>query len=326
MVGMLLLGVPKPKTLRYYLKFQIGYIMAERHNILLRFDGAAVSGHSIDMSILAPSLLAFNEMLRTINATVNEEHARVKLNLKADIQANCVTLLLEFSMYVWKTAKLFTAKEEVIAAKEIIEWLGIGSVGPICIWNILQKRKQRCGVNKKGENVEITYKDGTCDIIANKLFKAAENEEVVRQAQRFSQCIRTEDDLDSITIVNSNTQQAYSIDTAQAQEIYDAGLPVGEDELAEEQEIIAHIVIHAPILDGKSKKWRFKYKEEIKYFDISATSIAVDIMQRGKVVVGDTYKVRLQITQKKTVRGYDEDYKILEVLEFIAGSEQQPLI
>ena len=90
---------------------------------------------------------------------------------------------------------------------------------------------------------------------------------------------------------------------------------------AEPQSFTAHIVIYGPILDPKAKKWKFKLANKVGIIDISETSIAADVLQRGGITIGDTYKVKLEMIERKTPTGaFVAEYKVKEVLAFIPGS------
>ena len=64
-------------------------------NILLKYDGPALANHSMDVSDLAPALMAFGTMCKEANNVLNHKRASVKVLVKADIQANCVTISLD---------------------------------------------------------------------------------------------------------------------------------------------------------------------------------------------------------------------------------------
>ena len=57
--------------------------------------------------------------------------------------------------------------------------------------------------------------------------------------------------------------------------------------------------------------------------DVSETTIAEDTLKRGSSNVGDTYISKLEIRERSTPKKVVNDYKLLEVLEFIPGSRQQ---
>jgi hypothetical protein len=67
---------------------------------------------------------------------------------------------------------------------------------------------------------------------------------------------------------------------------------------------------------------------KIENIDIGESTIASDAMARGGVFVGDTYKAKIEMIERKTASGgYATDFKVKEVLEFIPGrrAEQVPL-
>lgn len=101
---------------------------------------------------------------------------------------------------------------------------------------------------------------------------------------------------------------------------------IGEDdELVEPQTVKARIFIKKPdILDDNTKYWIFEYNNKNIKIDISNTTIARDMT---KFIKGDNYIVMLEITEIKNVSGkYKTAYKIKEILEFIRGPEQAPLL
>ena len=88
-----------------------------------------------------------------------------------------------------------------------------------------------------------------------------------------------------------------------------------QDEIIEEEEseeppqyINGHIIIYSPVFDATKNKWKFEYNKNIETIDISKVDIANFILRRGKVVVGDCFKGKLEIVEKKTKRGYKNDY------------------
>jgi len=110
-----------------------------------------------------------------------------------------------------------------------------------------------------------------------------------------------------------------------------ADLIEDQDEIIEEeseeppQYINGHIIIYSPVFDATKNKWKFEYNKNIETIDISKVDIANFILRRGKVVVGDCFKVKLEIVEKKTKNGYKNDYSVIEVLDFISGNEQENL-
>lgn len=102
---------------------------------------------------------------------------------------------------------------------------------------------------------------------------------------------------------------------------------VGEvEEDYEPQKIVAHLETYSPVFDEKAESWRFNYGGDHIYVDIRETSIAQDAIDRGGVSVGETYKVKMEITEYRTpTKQLRKRYKVLEVLDFIPALRQRSL-
>lgn len=71
--------------------------------------------------------------------------------------------------------------------------------------------------------------------------------------------------------------------------------------------------------------------KEIIFADITATDIAKEALEHGRVAVEDAYQVRLEITTEVAATGNKSEptYKILEVIRFVPAApvlRQQPLL
>src|SRR5256885_68195 len=99
--------------------------MNSEATLQLRFDGPELQAHEMDVTILAPSLMAFGELCKEANRVLNGDQARVKVLLKADVAANCVTIELAVNQTLWESARALVQGETVATAKTILEWIGI---------------------------------------------------------------------------------------------------------------------------------------------------------------------------------------------------------
>lgn len=98
-----------------------------------------------------------------------------------------------------------------------------------------------------------------------------------------------------------------------------------EVEEFEPQAIVAHLQISRPDFNPDAKIWKFRYGEKIISVDVSETNIPEQIRSRGYVRIGDTWRVKMTITEKRTASGFRNEYKIVEVLEFLPAPEQMTL-
>jgi hypothetical protein len=96
-----------------------------------------------------------------------------------------------------------------------------------------------------------------------------------------------------------------------------------EVETFEPQPITAHLQVTRPDFDPDAKNWRFRYGDKTISVDISETSIAEDVRARGLVRIGDTWHVKMLVTEKRTAIGqFRNEYRVSEVLDFEPALQQ----
>ncbi|UCH62476.1 MAG: hypothetical protein JSU77_11850 [Fidelibacterota bacterium] len=297
------------------------------------FRGEAVDKHSMDVEQLAPALMAVGEICREANYIINADRAKVHVLVKSDSGGKCFDISLEVVQTVYEQVKGLLKEQEVASAKELLEWLGIiAKVGAAPVtWGLFQylkKRKARNIVSVVEEDGTGTVKvqiDGESSpiIINQRVYQLSESRKILKsskgivaptQAPGFESVeFRSDEQIHEII----DKQEARDIMRTEIDE-YDEGL--------EPQIVNAVLKIYSPVFDVHSTTWRFYYGEEIIKADVSETSIAQDVIRRGSINVADIYKVKLQITQRITPAGmYRNDYKIIDILDFTPGPEQQRL-
>ncbi|SDE11844.1 hypothetical protein [Rhodospira trueperi] len=134
--------------------------MVERVHSVIRFDGPALSGHSMDVAHLAPALLSLSEVVKAANTFANGDRAGVKVYVNANLEQKCFELNLELALTIWEQAKLLITDERIVAAKEIAEWIGLvgGAAGGVG-WGLFKFIKHIRG--RKIESVTVLkMKDG----------------------------------------------------------------------------------------------------------------------------------------------------------------------
>lgn len=70
-------------------------------------------------------------------------------------------------------------------------------------------------------------------------------------------------------------------------------------------------------------RWRFWYKEDHHYMDVSDSNIRDVVHRAGGALINDEFRVWLQISRlENDAGGLSEEYKVLEVLEFKPAERQ----
>lgn len=291
------------------------------------FRGDAVAEHAMDVEQLAPALMAVGELCREANKIINADRAKVHVLVKSDFERGSFDINFEVVQTIYDQVRGLLQDQRVATAKELLEWLGIFGIPAGVFW-FLKRRKGR-------DIIEVVRRDdvgivklmieGESDPIEvnNQVFDLSENKKILKSCKGIVAPVLTPG-IDSVEF-RSDEETYETINEEEAE--YIIATDTGEDdEELEPQTVEAVLTILSPVFDVGSTTWRFYYGEERIKVDVSETSIPRDAMNKGSVNVADVYKVKLQITQRRTPAGrFTNDYKIVELLEFILGPEQQSL-
>jgi hypothetical protein len=296
-------------------------------NIQLRFDGPELRGHEMDVSLLGPSLVGLGNLCTEANRILNRDDAKVRVLIKADVKANCVTLDLSVVQNLISQAHALISNTNIVTAKEILEWIGILSGGCAGVLKLIPYLKWR--KNNKDVPLTVTQKDSSGNIliiqvqgsnntieVPKPVYDMAQSPKMVESVRQLASPVSEETGIDEAVFIHEKKEHL-KIDKPLAKELSEISV---DPENSEAQFFKAHIVVHKPTLDTTSKHWAFKMNGRIENIDISATKIASDVITRGKVCVGDTYYAKIQFIERRTKQGtFVTDYKIVEVLEFKPG-------
>lgn len=112
---------------------------------IIKYTGAAVDGKSMDVSDLAPSLIALSDLLKIVNKKYNGERAGLKILVNADLEQNCFELGVELVQNLWESVSQLIDDDKVKTAKQIAEWVGIiGGAGISFIRSHKIIERERC--------------------------------------------------------------------------------------------------------------------------------------------------------------------------------------
>lgn len=305
--------------------FHIGVVSKEK--IQIRYDGPELNEHTIDVSVLGPSLTALGELISHTNQLVNGDEIRVKVKLHADIKANCVTLALDIHWEsIYEQAKNLLNNADVLNAKELLEWIGligapVGSVIYAVRWLWKRKKNNEVVIVKRNGDKIILSVEGSNEKLElqERMYQAALSQQIQEDLKDTMKPLLREG-ITEQTFIHKQGETKFT--PKHAEDFADICKSEIDPE-ASEQEIIGHIVIHAPVFEEGSKFWKFKWNDRIESIDVSNTNIPDTIMRRGRVVVGDAFKVKMSMTEKRTKRGYKQKFKVKEVIEFVPTTYKQ---
>lgn len=174
--------------------------MAAEVHTIIKFDGPALAGKSMDVAQLAPSLLALSDLVKDANRLANGDRAAIRVLVNADLAQRCFELNVELVQTIWETVKLLIADDRVRSAKEIAEWLGLIG-GPtvglfVLIRRLKGKKAQSVAVLRVGEGdnlIEIRI-EGEADpiVVSEAVYTLYANTKTRQKAIAVLNPLRTE--------------------------------------------------------------------------------------------------------------------------------------
>jgi len=154
----------------------------------------------MDVAHLAPSLLALSDLIKLTNSYANGERAAIRVLINADVEQKCFELDIELALTIWERAKSLVAEENIVAAKEMAEWLGIigGSAASLGLFGLIKLLKGKkidpsTIVTVEGDRVQIQI-EGEANLvhIEKNVYNTYSNEEARRKAVKVLAPLREE--------------------------------------------------------------------------------------------------------------------------------------
>lgn len=292
----------------------------KHENFRISYDGQALSNHEIDVRLLAPALLAVGSVLEHANRIINQNNAKVAVNVKGSLQTGSVNIDFAVVQGFLTQAVDFLTGKEVTAALALMAMLGFSakdgynSVIKFIRWargrNIrkidTEDEKARIFVDDESMEVEIQVLEMIRDYELRRSIEAMLSPLEHEGIDTFT--IGTDADIyeqirkEEITWFKSPPPASEILDT----NIYQTTLQIERIEFAE------------------SNKWRFNDGTSSFYASIADKAFLERIAQNDAgFFKGDTLRVELE--EKQRLEGGDRlrsEYTILHVIEHRKGMRQ----
>jgi hypothetical protein len=310
----------------------------------LRYDGPALAEHGMDVADLAPALLALGELIKRANASLNGDTAKVNLVVQSDFEHKCFQVSLELVQSILSTIGSFLTDEHALKnAQTIAGWLGLVGLPTTAVglFAYLAHRKGKeiesvtpvkdettiSTADSQG-TVAIKFKggDGNTIIVNQNVYHLGEDPVIREYAAKVVSPLKRQG-IESLQFNPENPFKGEIITKSDADAIMSGRteLLTREEESFDPQPLTAHLQIIRPDFDPKAHIWRFRYGDKTISVDISDSNIAEQVRARGSIGLGDTWRVKMLVTEKRTAAGnYKNDYEVTEVLDFIPAPKQQP--
>lgn len=306
--------------------------MTQKETTIIRYDGAALADHSIDVAHLAPSLLALSEIIKNANKLVNGDKAGIKVMVNANLEQNCFELNLELMWSVYEQAKSLVGHEDVQSLKEILEWLGIiggGAItGGIGFWQLIKVLKGR-----KIESAEIFERDGknlvrikteskNVEEASKEAFQLYSNVNNRRLASEFLSPLK-EDGYDNVEF-DSAEKGKISFTYDDAPDFAAGDLPPPTPEMEKRNIIRTSVRIKKAVYEGNAK-WDVVYKQVVQVSIKDADWLTLFQKNEVDAPPGSLLDVELEEIYLADADGLMLDkahYEITKVHNVISAEEQ----
>ncbi len=297
--------------------------MAESQSFRLRYDGAALAEHAIDVNDLAPALLALSDLIQEANKIANQDRASISLKVKA-IAPGSFQVDIQALQSVWDQATDLLTGKSVTAVANLLALLGIpGAAGVIGLYKFLKGKKPK----QLKEISETTIQITNIDDQSINIEKLEYNFYLFPQIKKSLYQVLQPAEKDGVDVVE------FINDKNESSKITKAEIPYyhpssDEEELQETVREVYVNVEHLWLSGDENRKWKFKEGDD----GASWTALISDQEFLKKLIKGDvaitatdTLKVRVKQVQYNTGNGIKSEYEILNVLEHIKGAQQMPL-
>lgn len=162
----------------------------------LVFDGPAVNNGEIDVTELAPALLAMGNLIQAANAEINGDRAEVSVKVRATAEGSFQVDLAVMQSLMESAKSLLDMLGEnsdaIASASSLVDLLFQATAGGAGLFYLLQKLRGRKPdkVEEKGGDVHVTIENQT--IITNRnTYKLAESIPVRESAKKAVEALKT---------------------------------------------------------------------------------------------------------------------------------------
>jgi len=138
------------------------------YDFTLKYDGDALSSHSMDLQDLAPALLGISELLGNVAKIIVGDDIKISVKIKGNPQEGSICCHLEIVQSILKQfTDLFSSNEASAFSNlmTVLQAVGIvGGAGILGFFLKIKKNKEIANIELKGEQSIITFTDQSTSI------------------------------------------------------------------------------------------------------------------------------------------------------------------
>ena len=281
----------------------------------MAYCGPALSHGTMNIHDLAPALLAFGDLLKASNASLNPERAEIDILIKT-LSTGSFEITLAIDLSILEHARSFITSDEVRNAAIVLT--STVNVIQFFIW-----RGERKAARGQADGDRVTYNAGRdIHIVDNRTDRLLQDRNVRQQLPRIVRPL-SRPGIDSLTI-DSEEHERTTITSDDAEALLRAPDLEDDAESLHVDEIVRTLSLLQPAFEGKYM-WRVDEGDGPFHVRMEDGAFLTQIEHGERFGRGDRLRVRLRIEQRISSNGQLSLHRsVVEVLDHIRGPQQLP--
>jgi len=295
----------------------------ETKSFRIKYDGEALSGHTIDVNDLAPALMSLADLIQEANHITNKDDSSISIKVKAT-ETGCFQISIQAVRTCFDGAVNLFSGPQISALVNVLTLVGVVGGGSTLLWIIkkLKNKKPLSVVPKDANSVEIEFEPGhfvTVSKAAWDMYQSRKIREAVYGVLKPIQNTGIEkvefiDEQNVVETVNKDDLPMFAL----PEEIEE---PLQELPLRDTYVNVIHMWFKA------GNKWKFSEGESEWAAEITDQNFIESLLKGEKnILANDLLKVRVKQTQFKKGSSLTSVYEIVEILEQKRGAQQTNLL
>ncbi len=298
----------------------------DKSHIRVVYDGPGVEDGEMDVSQLAPSLLALGKLIENADAVLTGETNRVKVRVSSDVRRGSFDVGVVVALDgAWDVARAWVLSPEGTSVSAILSLLGLNAKEATKgLIQVIKWAKGRKIVRKTvlaDGNTELELDDGMTTLVPTPVARLADEPLVRQPLERFTDPLR-EDGIDSIRFEDEQGRVSEQITAADAPAFQAAG---GNEPTSSSRFMATYQVKRLYFEPGR--KWRLSNGSQAIFADIQDQGFWDRVSKSEERFSANDYLIcEVRMDQWLGPAGLKTEYVVERVVNHIPAATQPPML